>query len=246
MHKPEITPLRISTTSGRHQRRIGARHIRPQQITAFPSTCLAQFLPVQLEAERIGRDRLILVGQLDVDDPPERWPGLFPGRPQLDEQLVAGQLLLAQLMQAFDQLLEPPPAHRLFLVTTCAAAGQDVKLVILFDEFHLNRVTNLRPRPGQEVLLQLAEPSARCAHQIVYGRLRRPHLGQHRLRRDAAVHHQVPRARPYRVSIRLIKSRGVVLSAVLPAITSQASGKPSGVTTKAMTTWTQSERLSRL
>ena len=68
----------------------------------------AQLLPVQLEAEGLRRDGLIPVRQLDVDDPPGRRPGLFPGRPQLDQQLVAGQLLLAQLMQAFNPLPVPP------------------------------------------------------------------------------------------------------------------------------------------
>ena len=47
---------------------------------------------------------------------------------------------------------------------------------------------------------------------------------------------QVRLALPYWVSIRLMKSRNVVLSEVFPAITSQASGKPSGVTIRAITT----------
>src|ERR1700740_1902432 len=41
-------------------RRIAAREIGSQQITAFPSACLPQLLPVQLEAERLRRDRLVL------------------------------------------------------------------------------------------------------------------------------------------------------------------------------------------
>ena len=52
--------------------------------------------------------------------------------------------------------------------------------------------------------------------------------------------------RPYWSSILARKSASVVLSAVLPAITSYANGKPSGVTTRAITTCTQSRRLSRL
>jgi hypothetical protein len=39
----------------------------------------AQLLPVQLEAEGLRCDGLIPVRQLDVDDPPGRRPGLFPG-----------------------------------------------------------------------------------------------------------------------------------------------------------------------
>src|SRR5208282_519182 len=42
------------------------------------------------------------------------------------------------------------------------------------------------------------------------------------------------------------KLRRVVLSDVLPSKTSYTSGKPSGVMISPMTTWTQSERLSRL
>jgi len=87
---------------------IALRDIRPQQVTAFTAASFAQLLPVQLEAERLWCDGLIIVRQLKVDDPPGRRPGLFPGRPQLDQQLVAGQLLLAQLMQAFNPLPVPP------------------------------------------------------------------------------------------------------------------------------------------
>ncbi|MFY9952731.1 hypothetical protein, partial [Bradyrhizobium sp.] len=96
--------------------------------------------------------------------------------------MVAGQLLLAQFMQAFYQLLQPTPPHRLLFVTARATASQDVKFAVLFDEFHLNSVADLCPRLGQKILFELAEPSARRAHQILYGRLRRPHLGQHLFR----------------------------------------------------------------
>jgi len=40
-------------------RRIAARYIRPQQVTAFPASRLAQLRPIQFEAERVGCDRLI-------------------------------------------------------------------------------------------------------------------------------------------------------------------------------------------
>ena len=62
-------------------RRIATRDIRAQQLAAFPSSRLAQPLPVQPEAERVRRDDLILVGQLKVDDPPGRRPSLLAGRP---------------------------------------------------------------------------------------------------------------------------------------------------------------------
>ena len=40
-------------------RRIAARHIRPQQVAAFPASRLAQLRPVKFEAERLcGVDRL--------------------------------------------------------------------------------------------------------------------------------------------------------------------------------------------
>src|SRR4051794_1716669 len=124
-------------------------------------------------------------------------------------------------MQAFDQLLQPPPPHRLLLVPSSAAASQDIKFTILFNQLHLNRIANLCPGPRQEFLLQLAEPRAGCADQVVGWRLRSPHLGQHGFRRDATVHFtQVRPALPYWTSIRLRKSPSVVLSEVLPGITS--------------------------
>src|ERR1700692_4099951 len=79
--------------------------------------------------------------------------------------------------------------RRLFLVTACATASQDVELSVLFAEFPLNSVADLCPRLGQKLLLEPPEPSARRAHQIVYRRLGRPHLGQHLFRWDAAIHH---------------------------------------------------------
>ena len=50
--------------------RIAARHVRPQQVAPFPAARLAQSLPVQAKAERLRRDGLVLVRQLDGDDPP--------------------------------------------------------------------------------------------------------------------------------------------------------------------------------
>src|SRR6185312_13279917 len=100
--------------------RIGPRQIRAQQIAAFSAARLTQSLPVQTKAERFRRDRLVLVGQLEVDDPVSRWCGLFPGGSQLDEQLITGQLLLAQLLQTLHQLLGVPPAAlRFYTVAYC-------------------------------------------------------------------------------------------------------------------------------
>ena len=76
-------------------RRIAAREIGSQQITAFPPACLPQLLPVQLEAESLRRDRLVLAGQLDVDDPISDRPRFRSCSSQLDQQLIPGQLLLA-------------------------------------------------------------------------------------------------------------------------------------------------------
>ncbi len=52
--------------------------------------------------------------------------------------------------------------------------------------------------------------------------------------------------RPYCASILSRKPASVVWSLVLPGITSQVSGKPWGVTIRAITTCTQSGLLSRL
>src|ERR1700726_2797417 len=92
-------------------------------------------------------------------------------------------------MQAFDQLPRPPPPHRLPLVPSSAAASQDIKFTILFNQLHLNRIANLCPRPRQEFLLQLSDARAGWAGQVVGWRLRSPDLGQPGLRRDATVNY---------------------------------------------------------
>ena len=50
-----------------------------------------------------------------------------------------------------------------------AGARLDVKLVVLFRQLHLRRVTDLRRGLDQKLSLQLAEPPARCAQQVVGG-----------------------------------------------------------------------------
>src|ERR1700758_3879104 len=92
-------------------------------------------------------------------------------------------------MQPFDQLLQPTPPHRLLLVPSSAAASQDEKFTILFNQLHLNRIANLCPGPRQEFLLQLAEPRAGRADQEVGWRRRSRRFGQHARSRDAAVHY---------------------------------------------------------
>ncbi len=92
-----------------------------------------------------------------------------------------GWFLLTQFMQPLHQLFQPAPPHRPFFIAGAIAARQDVKLAILLAQFALHRVTHLRPWLGQEFLLHLAEPPAWCAHRIMRGGFRRPHLGQHRL-----------------------------------------------------------------
>src|ERR1700752_2270620 len=109
-------------------------------------------------------------------------------------------------MQPFDQLLQPTPPHRLLLVPSSAAASQDEKFTILFNQLHLNRIANLCPGPRQGFLLQLAEPRAGCADQVVGWRLRSPHLGPP----GVAILDLDP---PEEVA-------SVVLSEVLPGITS--------------------------
>src|SRR5271170_3247705 len=50
------------------------------------------------------------------------------------QQLVARQVLPLQFAQAFDQLAQPTPPHRLFLLAPGLAAGKDVGLLLLFDQ----------------------------------------------------------------------------------------------------------------
>ena len=138
-------------------RRIAAGQVGPQQITALAAPGFAQVLPVQAKAEGLRRDGLVLSGNCISMIRQAAGPASFRGA-QLEQQLVAGQRLLAQLVQALDQFFQPAAPHRPFLVATRLAARQHVQFAVLLDQFDLHGVADLLPRLAGS-LLQLAQPS---------------------------------------------------------------------------------------
>ena len=126
------------------------------------------------------------------------------------------------------------------------ALRQHVDLVVLGQQLDLHSLANLMPGLIRQRLLITAQSPFGRPHQVGNRRIALAHLLQDRFGRYPSIHH--PDALGFAV-LRLDllqKPCSVVLSAVLPAMTSYARGNPSGVTTNPMTTCTQSNRLSRL
>ena len=102
------------------------------------------------------------------------------------------------------------------------------------------------PGQAQEFLLQLAEPPFGRADQVVNGRIALPHLGEDFLGGNAAIHH--PDALGFAVLrfnlLQKLPQRGLIGGVARQHFVGQR--KTLGVTINAMTTCTQSERLSRL
>src|SRR5277367_3514162 len=94
---------------------IVAPDVGAKQIAAFTPPGDAKLLAVQREIERLRGDRLILRRRMDRQQP-VGLAGLLFGCAELQQQLVARQVLPLQFAQAFDQLAQPTPPHRLFLL----------------------------------------------------------------------------------------------------------------------------------
>src|SRR5208282_6633460 len=85
-----------------------------QQIAALAAAREAELLAVQREMERLRRHRLIFRRRMDHQQP-VGLAGLFLGRAELEQQLVARQVLSLQFAQPLDQLPQPRRARRSFL-----------------------------------------------------------------------------------------------------------------------------------
>ena len=96
---------------------------------------------------------------------------------------------MRQLRQARPQLLQLPLSHGALLVDARPALGEDIKLVVLGHQLHLDARPHLMPWQADERLFQLAEASLRSSHQIGDRRIGLPHFGEHFFGGDAAVHH---------------------------------------------------------
>src|SRR5277367_6146082 len=128
-----------------------APDVGAKQIAAFTPPGDAKLLAVQREMERLRGDRLILRRRMDRQQP-VGLAGLLFGCAELQQQLVARQVLPLQFAQAFDQLAQPTPPHRLFLLAPGLAAGEDVGLLLLFDQLDPHALAHVFPRLGRKRL----------------------------------------------------------------------------------------------
>jgi hypothetical protein len=85
-----------------------------------------------------------------------------------------------------------PLAHRTFLANAVGTLGVDVKFAVLFKQFDLHTGPRLDPGLGQQGFLQTRQTAFRCSHQIPHRRVAGTHLGQHRFRRNTAIHDPHP------------------------------------------------------
>ena len=108
-----------------------------------------------------------------------------------EEQLVATQFLFALL-----ELFEPPDQLAQFAQTDFALFFQsiltldkDVKFLILGQEFDAHLRARLLPGQLQQLLLQFAQASFGCAHQIGNRRIGAAHFFQYRFGGNTSIHH---------------------------------------------------------
>lgn len=87
------------------------------------------------------------------------------------------------------QRAELAAAHRALFAHPIAAAREHVELALLGQQFDFHALAHLLPRLFEQRRFEFAEPALRRADQIRHRRLARPHLGEHLLGRNAAIHH---------------------------------------------------------
>ena len=78
-------------------------------------------------------------------------PGLFLGRAEFEQELVAGDVLLPDLAQALEQFFQAPPTHRTLLVHPARAARQHIEFASLVEELDLDGLAGLLPGQCQEL-----------------------------------------------------------------------------------------------
>ena len=80
---------------------------------------------------------------------------LLLGGPELEQQRIAGQCLLLQLVETSPELFQAPASHRAFFQCSGMASSQDVELRVMGQELDVDRRAHGLPGQGQELLLEL-------------------------------------------------------------------------------------------
>src|SRR5207244_2046305 len=153
-----------------------------QQIAAFARSGLPQLVAIEAIAERSA-----VCGDLDHRQAPGD-AGLIARGAEFHQQLLARQLHRRQLLEPRPQPLQLAPPYRPLLGNTVAALGQDVELALLRQQLDLDAGSRLLPRLSDQMFFQTRQATLWRAYQIMYWRVGRAHLGEHFLRRHAAVH----------------------------------------------------------
>ena len=66
-------------------------------------------------------------------------PSLFLGGPELEQQRIAGQCLLFQLVEASPEDFQAPASHRAFFEGSGMTSREDVELLVMRQEFDVDR-----------------------------------------------------------------------------------------------------------
>ena len=86
------------------------------------------------EGEGFGGDGLVRVWDLNLDQMIST-PSLFLGSPELEQQRIAGQCLLLQLVETSPEYFQAPASHRAFFEGSGMASREDVELLVMRQEF---------------------------------------------------------------------------------------------------------------
>lgn len=119
------------------------------------------------------------------------------------------------------ELFQSATPHTAFLGHPSIASGLDIQLAVLSEQFDIDKVSNLLLWFFEEILFQLGQLPPGSAHQVMDGSFGRSHGLKDRICWNAAIHHPGPVGFAILIlNFFLIKSSRVVLSLVLPGITS--------------------------
>src|SRR5690349_22266614 len=120
--------------------RVFLDEVGAQQISTLARAGLPQLVAVEAIAERSA-----VCGDLDHRQAPGD-AGLITRGAEFHQQLLARQLHRRQLLEPHPQPLQLAPPYRPLLGNTVAALGQDVELVLLRQQLHLDAGSRLLPR----------------------------------------------------------------------------------------------------
>ena len=206
LHFPErLLDLSLDHVLPPQRRRVGVRHVRPEQICSLVPAGLADAVEVERPREVVLRHgRFRPLRDFDPEKAPAA-PGFRTRHRQAGDQLVARKDLAVLLhgepvlvvflpapdpdvdrMQHLQHRPHPPEAHGVLLRETLPAVREDVLVGPVRGELHADPVLHMRPLLPDELRPQRVDHAARSPHEVAEAL--GAHVGEGLLRRDAPVH----------------------------------------------------------